>query len=221
MQDSFYKGTEGYLGSPENCKLLLLMREPNCGDDGTAKENSFWMKKVVDGDKLPWGNTYLSKLGTIAALVQGYRNPYDASAWSDALKHAIYINMNPVSGKGTASKEYKMALEFFQKNMHYPDQVAEQGYMNRWNAILSMPDQSVVVTVPDIYSVMKTVLFSEGMITEEGTAGHLEISTSKCRKTMRSLTFKNGDKSIHLLEAYHPAARGTVSFRYNDIELCK
>jgi len=220
-QDAFFKGTEGYVGTPEECRILFLFKEPNCGENKTVQQNEFWLKSIAAGEKKPLSNCYLLKLGTIAALLQG-KEPIkkkDEEVWKEALQHTVYMNINPVSGKGTASKEYKDAVEFFAQTVLQPEEISPQGFKSRWKAIYEMPDQSTIVTIRDVFTRMYKTLNQAGMIVECPTRVNLTIRTKEGIRHMRSLQFRHENKTFIVLETYHPAARGNQEYQYCDISI--
>ena len=216
----FYHGTEGYLGDTEDCKLLFLMREPNCGDGQIACDNYFWFREVVHGKQLPWSWTYLSKLGHIATLVLKTKGDETKEVWSSALQQSVYININPTSGKGTNGNDYMTALNDFAEGPGNRCSVNGQDYPNRWDTILNMPDGSTLVTVGDVYSKMFDWFNSQGEIVSVMNS-HLHIRTKRGTQSMRSFDFQHGGKAITVLETYHPTARGKSSFQWQDISICR
>ena len=227
---NFYKGSEGFLGEPMESKLLFLMRESNCGKNLTVRQDEFWFKSVVEGDKQD--KVYLSKLGQIASLLAFGKPATNDEERRIALKQAIYINMNPVSGKGTKSPEYIKALANFRYSgisttndscsvkvelNSGEERICE--YPNRWNIILSMPDGSCIVTVGDIFTAMFSRLEETKMILSRMENKTLHITTRKVRRTMRTFRFVYMNKTITVLETLHPKARADQFFQWNDISL--
>ena len=226
----FYQGTEGYLGDPGECKLLFLMREPNCGENLTVRQGEFWFKSVVDGSKQD--KTYLSKLGQIASLLTFGKPATNDEERRSALKKAIYINMNPVSGKGRKSPEYAKALENFMHGSFSAtddpcrikvelndEEEKTYEYPSRWNVLLGMTDGSYIVTVSDIYTVLLDRLIKEEMIVSPIANKKLRIATRKVWKTMRSFDFEYKGKTITVLDTLHPKSRAGQFYQWNDITL--
>ena len=215
----FYRGTEGFLGDEANCKLLFLMREPNCGKGQLAPENYFWFKHVVHGEKLKLGDCYLSKLGRIAALITDSKEASINEGWVSALQRAIYININPVSGEGVKSDDYREALENFGKGPRTDCYIQGNSYTNRWTILLNLPDESVIVTTGDIYTVMHDWLKESGAIIPESAPLCLTIRTPRGECPMNSFVFTHKGKKITVMETYHPASRGKNSFQWNNITI--
>ena len=226
----FYRRTEGYLGDTNNCKLLFLMREPNCGKDQITRDDDFWFRKVVqgekrsDGRKLAWRDCYLSKLGRIASLALDDNTGETEIEWVSSLKKGIYININPISGKGTKSAEYRKALELFDKGPGIECSLMMNGknynYPNRWNVILNMPDNSIIITIGDVFSKMFDWFSNHGEIVSTMKV-HLLINTKKGIRSMRSFVYSYDNRTATVLETLHPASRGTNSYQPNGISICR
>ncbi len=209
-EEYFYQKTEGFLGEEKDCKVLFLMREPNSKEKVT--KDDFWFKKVVNGKKLPRSGCYLSKLGQIASLLLGIHAEINEQR-IPALKQAVYINMNPVCGKGLASDEYQKAIKLFKEEKDECE-ILNEKYISRWKIIDGMPDQSTIVTVGDIYDAMKYVLEKRGYDLIEDNAPRLVIRN---RPPMRSFVIK--DRGINVMKIIHPAAFRRNHYRAEDLSL--
>ena len=74
VEDLFYRpdgktAIEGYLGKPEECEILFVLKEPN---DSTPQ--GFWFKEVLEKDENEWGKyeaQYFHVLGTMAYRLLG------------------------------------------------------------------------------------------------------------------------------------------------------
>ena len=223
-KEKFYRGTEGYLGNTKDCKLMFLMREPDCKKGQTARENYFWFKGVVQ-DKNEKGRAkyYLQKLGRIAALILKENDGGNIEDWVTSLKKAIYININPVTGEGTKSIEYRNALTSFAGGPDIECSISMNGqeytYPSRWETILNMPDGSTIVTVYDVYTIMFDWL-KDNTDSISVSPFHLHIRTKSGLHYMRAFAFVRNGRRISVLETYHPAARGKNDFRWDDISIC-
>ena len=219
-EEYFYQGTEGFLGKEKDCKVLFLMREPNSGGK-IVRDGVFWFKKVVDNDKDKeeiGGECYLSKLGQIASLLLDNNCATNNEQRISALKHAVYINMNPVCGSGTVSKYYKKAIKQFKKE--YPIcNVCDMSFSSRWNIIFGMPDQSTIVTVSDIYNVMYNVLGKNPEINIDNNSPKLIIQHKHEQTKMRSFAFEYKGKRINVLSCIHPAAYAKYYYTADNISL--
>ena len=223
-KECFYLGSEGYLGEPQESKILFLMREPNCGGK-VVKENEFWFRDVVNGEKS--GKTYFQKLGRIAALITGEDSADNTESWRKALRKAVNMNINPVCGKGRASEEYKRAKELFVSgpNAVCSLEVELSGrkeafeYPNRWDAINQLPNDSVIVTVGDIYTILYEYILKHENKILINQGRHLEIRTDSGIRYMRSFVFAEGRKHITVMETYHPATLGRNRFQWNDLSI--
>ncbi len=214
-EEHFYQGTEGFLGEQKECKVLFLMKEPNSSGN-KVKKNKFWFKDVVDNN-IEKGEKYLSKLGQIATwLVDGVRAT-DNEQRKAALKKTVYINLNPVRGRGTVGTEYKDAMKRF-KNMDKPDADpnVKYEYEGRWKIIFDMPDQSTIVTVSDIFNAMKSALGNKGWILPDCNPPRLFIRN----RPMDSFAFTYEGKRINVLKTIHPGAFWrNLFYRAEDIRL--
>ena len=224
----FYQGTEGFLGDPEDCKILFLMREPN--SEGKKADNQFWFKRVVDGEKLPRSGCYLSKLGQIASLllkIPACNNEQRIPA----LRQAAYININPVCGQGTASNEYGDAIKWFKEEKEKCEILGKE-YDSRWKIIFGMPNQGWIVTVGDIYDAMYKVLDKKKAVVkkekqDDGTKKKQYDGTDwiaprlafRDKQPMRSFVFTHDGKRINVLNCIHPAAFRKHYYRAEDIQL--
>lgn len=117
VNDLFYKvmdtegktvAIEGYLGKPEECEILFVLKEPNTG--GYEKQSKeFWMQSVISDSPVPKSEQYLRTLGIIAANlleIMPEKEQID-EFYKNVLKHCAYINIYPFSGLGSEGKYYK------------------------------------------------------------------------------------------------------------------
>ncbi len=118
VNDLFYKvkdnngklvAIEGYLGKPEECEILFVLKEPDdCNPSG------FWFKDVLDKDEADWDKyeaKYFHVLGTMAYRLRGGRKTAPESIdLKDSLMHCAYINIYPCNGESHESKLYKKTL---------------------------------------------------------------------------------------------------------------
>ena len=225
-KECFYLGSEGYLGEPQESKILFLMREPNCGSKVVNKDK-FWFRDVVNGEKS--GKTYFQKLGRIAALITGEDSADNEESWRKALRKSIYMNINPVCGKGRASEEYKKSKMQFAEGpeavcsleVDLNGQITPYEYPNRWNAINQLPDGSVIVTVGDIYTILYNYMLKDEKKVSFKEDRYLGIRTQYGIRLMRSFVFPEGSKHITVMETYHPASLGRNKFQWNDISMIR
>lgn len=102
--------TEGYLGNPEDCEILFVLKEPNTGGYETLSKE-FWMKRVIGPDDVELSDAYINVLGTIAIRLlnpdQGEKSEFTKAYLKEALSKCAYINIYPFSGLGTEGERYK------------------------------------------------------------------------------------------------------------------
>ena len=119
LEDLFVKNKEGYaiegfLGEPNSCKVLFVLKEPNTGDYKTHS-NCFWMQRVLESKThVPHSGEYIRTLGIIAAkLLYPEKDPHqlNAEVFMKLLGECAYINVYPFSGLGKAGERYKSTLE--------------------------------------------------------------------------------------------------------------
>lgn len=102
---------EGYLGKPEDCMILFVLKEPDTGGYGTPS-TVFWMESVIKPGHEKYSGPYLRTLGIIAAKLMGKMpaiEPED-DFYKEVLKSCAYINLYPFSGLGTEGENYKKVL---------------------------------------------------------------------------------------------------------------
>lgn len=111
---------EGYLGDPEECAILFVMKEPNSG--GYNKPSGeFWMKRVVDPrNYVSRSGKYLRTLGTLAAKllrVDFSRGEDNSKLFKELLHKCAYINIYPFSGSGKAGERYDLSVHAISKQI--------------------------------------------------------------------------------------------------------
>ena len=179
----FFNGTEGFLGKPEECKILIILKEPD-SDNKDATENLFWFKKVFLGKCK--GKTYLSPLSQAAShLIPGEK---------PALAYAAYINLRPEKGDKNTGKDFKKILNRFSEG---------DADKHRWDIIEGMPENGHIITTKNILFAMKTAIGSEcrpGCRLLNDDPGHFIINAIR----MPSFAFSVGSKRINVYSVYHP-----------------
>lgn len=109
---------EGYLGNPEDCEILFVLKEPNTGGYETLSKE-FWMKRVIGPDDVELSDAYINVLGTIAIRLlnpdQGEKSEFTKAYLKEALSKCAYINIYPFSGLGTEGERYKKTLKEMKK----------------------------------------------------------------------------------------------------------
>lgn len=113
VNDLFYKvmdtegktvAIEGYLGKPEDCEILFVLREP----DDPEPQTGFWFGDVVCGKKP--GTKYKNVLGIIANKLLDGRKERQGD-YSEILKKSAYINAFPFYGKNSKTDKCKEVIE--------------------------------------------------------------------------------------------------------------
>lgn len=115
VSELFYKvngkEVEGYLGKPEECEILFVLKEPNANKDNVT---DFWFKKVLEKDENEWDKSeaqYFHVLGTMAyRLLGGKAENATVQIIKNALKRCAYINLHPECGSGSETKEFRKIL---------------------------------------------------------------------------------------------------------------
>ena len=193
----FYHGTEGYLGKPEDCKVLFIMKEPDSsGID--VREGFFWFQKVYQGEIK--ATKYLEPIRRVASLLLPDEE--------DPLSCAAYINLHPVNGSNYESESFKNTLKQFQNG---------SDIYHRWDIIKAMPDGGFVVTTKNIYyaayHALSKKLIPDCHITEEKSA------LSVMNRMLPSFKFQTDEKTITVLSMYHPAYLSRNGWKALDINL--
>ena len=79
---------EGYLGNPEDCEILFVLKEANTGGYETLSKE-FWMKRVIGPDDVELSDAYINVLGTIAIRFlnpdQGEKSEFTKAYLKEAL----------------------------------------------------------------------------------------------------------------------------------------
>ena len=193
----FYNGTEGFLGKPEDCRLLFLLKEPD--SSGTdVEEGRFWFQEVYQGEKK--GAKYLEPLRRIASLL--------LPDTEDPLSCVAYINLHPVKGGNYESKDFRDTLKKFKNG---------SDIFNRWDIIKAMPDGGCVVTTKNIFNAalyaVKNNLVKGCCMVEQKPA--LMIAG----RVLCSFLFQTDGKMITVLSMYHPVYMSRNGWKASDIIL--
>lgn len=195
----FYRGTEGFLGKPEDCRVLLLMKEPDSsGIDVQAGQ--FWFQKVYQG-KIK-ATKYLEPLQKIASLL--------LPDTDEPLSYAAYINLHPVKGGSYESESFRETLQLFKNGSNI---------FNRWDIIKAIPNGGYVVTTKNIYYAAN---YAVGNKLVDGCR-MIEIEEKNALMVMGcvlpSFTFQTDGKIITVLAMYHPVYMSRKGWKASDINL--
>ena len=112
VSELFYKvdgkEVEGYLGKPEECEILFVLKEPN-----DSNPQGFWFKNnVVDKCEVEReGQKYYKSLGSLAYMLLDISNEHSEDL-TEALRKCAYININYKNGGPKASIDYKRTLNY-------------------------------------------------------------------------------------------------------------
>ena len=180
VSELFYKvngkEVEGYLGNPEECEILFVLKEPNANKDNVT---DFWFKKVLEKDENEWRKyeaQYFHVLGTMAyRLLGGKAEDATVQIIKNALKRCAYINLHPECGSGSETKEFKKILSEVEWQMKVNNRKRHRKVeeeiinraQNRINLIKGFPCR-YIVTAQNIFCVIAGAKTKQGKDHHEG-----------------------------------------------------
>ena len=196
---------EGFLGDPNECKILFVLKEP---DTGEARD--FWFRNGVEDEskRVKTAKRYFHILGKIAAIILKKDGDLDNEEFlKSVLEQCAYINLNPIKGETKESPLYKEVLKKLKsttpkQNIISCDSEAEDIAANR-KYILNEINCEYIVTVKGIYKAITELLGKK-----EGTGIKYN------NKPFGAVDYCNNKK---LLWFYHPAYRSIKYDKLNEM----
>ena len=237
----FYKGTtdkyiEGFLDgrNDENdifdkkAKVLFLLREPHSPD-----QQDFWLRRILDDQydenckvyfRNPHNLEYFNTFATLAAYLLD--QPSNAHDNIDALRACAYINLFARSGEGTASKKYRITLNYLSQLLWgapiydkdvFPEEAERAKCVYRLLRDFIVSGTDTIVTVCDIYNMVSSYCTKNTSCGKNRVWLTLGYKNKPERNPMHfnSRTVSLFGHDVTLYNFWHP------SYRYYDFSLLK
>lgn len=147
---------EGYLGNPDECEILFVLREP----DDPEPQKGFWFRDVVCGKQTgKTGTKYKNVLGMIAHKLLGGSEERQGD-YSQVLRKCAYINAFPFYGKSSETDRCKAVIDALSsdgadKGGSIDCNSDVKAIANNRNRIIKDINCRYIVTVGDIFNAIK------------------------------------------------------------------